>query len=176
MRLLLLTLCFLVVIWKCHSFHRLRKCCPHGFSVDGSDPTYPMCSEGTGPSLNTNQSRPPSPHFPNCKKDFEIHSGINFASLSSYDGKGNLITRRYGPGSPISDFCIDYLVNTAEVVAVTCNLCKAKKVESQDHFLLIFLLPQLYLGSLCKHLLSSRVRLQGKHDTRRLLLRPRLWQ
>ena len=161
MRLLLPTLCLFVIILRCHSYTRLRKCCPPPFSVDGSDPTYPMCREGTGPILSTNQSRPPPPHFPNCKKDFEIHSrmmtrsdqteiislikGSNSSLREWLNGKGNLITSRYGRGSPIKDFCIDYLVNTAEVVAVTCDLCKAKKVERKDYILCyIFVVSLLF--------------------------------
>ena len=156
MRLLLPTLCLFGLISKCQMTLR-RKCCPSGFSVDGSDPTFPMCREGTGASLNMNQSRPPSPHFPNCKKDFEIHSKmmirpnrhlISFIKGSnssfSYDGRGNLITSRYGQGSPIKDFCVDNLLNTAEVVAVSCDLCKAKKVERKDYFLLIFVVSLLF--------------------------------
>ena len=152
MHLALPTLCLFLSILKCHSYSRLRKCCPDGFSVDGSDPTYPRCLEGTGSSLNTNQRRPPPPHFPNCKSDFELHRNqIDISSLSiegsnntSLDENGNLITRRYGPGSPIRDFCIDYLVDTEEVVAVTCDLCKAKKVETGDYFLLIFVVSELF--------------------------------
>ena len=95
-------------------------------------------------------------------------------SSLSYDGKGNLISQKYGRGSPIRDFCVDYLVNTEEVVAVTCDLCKAEKVETEDGFC-SYLLFLYYSGSLYKHLLSPRVRLQVQHCAGRLLLRPRLW-
>ena len=146
MRLILPTLCVFLIIARSSSGSRVRKCCPQGFSVDGTDPTFPMCREGTGPDYNTGQRRPPSPHFPNCKKDFEIHSRITLTlntqlclsfiegsnSSLEYDVRGNLITSRYGPKSPIRDFCVDYLVNTTEVVTVTCDLCKARKVETED--------------------------------------------
>ena len=151
-----------------------------------------MCKEGTGPILSTNQSRPPPPHFPNCKKDFEIHSrmmtrsdyteiislikGSNSSLTEWLNGKGNLITSRYGRGSPIKDFCIDYLVNTAEMIAVTCDLCKAKKVERNNYIFCRYLLFLYYLGSLYKHLLSSRVRLQAQYNSRGLRLRQRLRQ
>ena len=42
---------------------------------------------------------------------------------------GRLVTSRYGPDIDIDiDFCVDHLVNSQEVIAVTCDLCKGRKV------------------------------------------------
>ena len=43
---------------------------------------------------------------------------------------GRLVTSRYGPDIKIDveDFCVDHLVNSQEVIAVTCDLCKWRKV------------------------------------------------
>ena len=41
---------------------------------------------------------------------------------------GRLVTSRYGPDIKIQDFCVDHLVNSQEVIAVTCDLCKGRKV------------------------------------------------
>ena len=57
-----------------------------------------------------------------------VFKGREDATSNSFVEDGRLITSRYGPTRAIDDFCVDYLVNTDKLVAVTCDLCKGNKV------------------------------------------------
>ena len=43
--------------------------------------------------------------------------------------QGRLVTSKYGPDTPVLDFCVDLLLGSGERIAVTCDLCKGKKVK-----------------------------------------------
>ena len=40
-----------------------------------------------------------------------------------------MVTSKYGPDTPVLDFCVDLLLGSGERIAVTCDLCKGKKVK-----------------------------------------------
>ena len=39
-----------------------------------------------------------------------------------------MVTSKYGPDTPVLDFCVDLLLGSGEMIAVTCDLCKGKKI------------------------------------------------
>ena len=88
-----------------------------------------MCrgsEEPPGDGLGTDPLTPY--HFPSCRAEFEIHRKREW----SVGEDGKLVTSRYGPANHIEDFCVDYLVNSQEMIAVTCDLCKGRKVMMRE--------------------------------------------